>query len=82
MEKPLHHSAPNSANGKPSDFADLELEELARQKVVARLRLLDLPPEEAQSIVEQTLYPQFWECSTTAIGWEESLPSHYGEFDT
>jgi hypothetical protein len=61
--------------------SELELKALAQQKIEARLRLLKMPPEEAQKIVEQTLYPQFWECRTEDYRWEESLPSHYGETD-
>ena len=34
--------------------------QFAEQKTEARMRLLAMPPEEAQSLVDQTLYPQFW----------------------
>ena len=59
----------------------LDSKALAQQKIAARLRLLELPLEEAQAIVEQTLYPQLWECRAEDHHWEESLPSHYGETD-
>jgi hypothetical protein len=58
---------------------DLSSDELAHQKIEARLRVLDLPPNEAQCLVEQTLYPQFWECRVEEHPWEESIPTHYGE---
>ena len=59
--------------------SDLDSNELAQQKIEARLRLLAMLPEEAQGIVEQTLYPQLWECRVEEHQWEESLPTHYGE---
>ena len=58
---------------------DLDSNELAQKKIEARLRLLAMPPEEAQRIVEQTLYPQLWECRIEDHEWEESLPTYYGE---
>ena len=32
-------------------------EQLAKEKIEARMRLLAMPPEEAQRVVETTLYP-------------------------
>ena len=76
MDRSLKNLAQNSVD------ADLVLgKALAQQKIEARLRLLEMLPEEAQKIVEQTLYPQLWECRTEDRLWEESLPSHYGETD-
>jgi hypothetical protein len=63
------------------NISDLDSNELAQKKIEARLRLLAMPPEEAQRIVEQTLYPQLWKCRIEDHQWEESLPTHYGETD-
>lgn len=54
---------------------------LEQEKSEARKELLSLPPIEAQKLVEQTLYPQYWEYSHLEDVWEESLPSCYGEID-
>ena len=51
------------------------LEQLAQAKVQARVRLLAMPPEQAQQIVEQTLFPQCWDVRSEDIRWEESLPT-------
>jgi len=58
-----------------------ESEQLAIEKIEARIRLLAMPPEEAQKLVEQTLYPQYWEFRSEDNIWEESIPTHYGEID-
>ncbi|PSB43220.1 hypothetical protein C7B80_24875 [Cyanosarcina cf. burmensis CCALA 770] len=54
-------------------------EQLAVDKIEARMRLLAMPPEAAQRIVEQTLYPQYWDVRPEDIKWEESIPTNYGE---
>jgi hypothetical protein len=54
-------------------------EQLATDKIEARMRLLAMPPEAAQRIVEQTLYPQHWDVRPEDIKWEESIPTNYGE---
>ena len=46
-------------------------EELAQDKVEARMRLLAMPKEEAQKLVEQTIYPHLWEVRPEDIKWEE-----------
>lgn len=51
-----------------------DIENLLEQKVQARERLLQLPPEEAQRIVDQVLYPQYWQAIDVAV-WEESIES-------
>lgn len=56
-------------------------EQLAQEKVEARMRLLSMPPEEAQKLVDMTLYPQYWEFSLENYTWEESIPAHWGEDD-
>lgn len=56
-------------------------EQLMQEKIEARKRLLALPPEEAQKLVEQTLYPQYWEFRSEDNVWEESIPTIYGEID-
>ena len=76
-EKPPKEPASAGLTSLPG----LDSEALAQQKIAARLRLLELPPEKAQAIVEQTLYPQLWECREDHQ-WEESLPSKYGETDS
>ena len=38
-----------------------------------------MPPEEAQKLVEQTLYPQYWEFNIADHEWAESIPTYYGE---
>jgi hypothetical protein len=81
MNQSLEHSPQKPATAKLAHTSNLELEALAQQKIAARLRLLEMPPEEAQTLVDQTLYPQFWECRREDYRWEESLPSHYGEID-
>lgn len=70
---------PNAENS--SHKADLDSKRLTQQKIEARQRLLAMPPEEAQRIVEQTLYPQYWQCREEDRIWEESLPSRYGKTD-
>ena len=77
-EKPPKEPASAGLTSAPG----LDSEALAQQKIAARLRLLELPPEEAQAIVEQTLYPQLWQCRAEDHHWEESLPSKYGETDS
>ncbi len=56
-------------------------EQLAYDKIQAREKLLSLPPKIAQTQVEQTLYPQYWEYQTNENPWEESIPTSYGETD-
>lgn len=56
-------------------------EQLAEDKIAARMRLLAMPPESAQKLVEQTLYPQSWDVRPEDIKWEESIPTNYGEED-
>ncbi len=52
---------------------------LAQEKIDARMRLLALPPEEAQKLVDQTLYPQYWKFSSEDNIWSETIPTNYGE---
>lgn len=56
-------------------------EQLAQDKIEARIRLLAMPPAEAQKLVEQTLYPQKWSIRLEDIKWEESISTNYGEDD-
>ena len=62
-------------------FLDSESDCLAQEKINARLRLLAMSPESAQKLVEQTLYPQYWEFRSEDNIWEESIPTNYGEID-
>ena len=52
---------------------------LQEEKAEARMRLLQLSPQEAQKQAEATLYPQLWQPNRTA--WEESIPTTYGKTD-
>lgn len=54
-------------------------EQLAQDKIEARMRLLAMPSAEAQKLVEQTLYPQKWSIRLEDIKWEESISTSYGE---
>lgn len=56
-------------------------EQLAQDKIEARIRLLAMPPAEAQKLVEETLYPQKWDVHLEDIKWEESISTNYGEDD-
>ena len=56
-------------------------EQLAQDKIEARMRLLAMPPAEAQKLVEQTLYPQKWSIRLEDIKWSESISTNYGEDD-
>lgn len=47
-------------------------EEYAWGKIEARMRLLAMPKEEAQKLVEQTIYPRLWEVRPEEIKWEGS----------
>lgn len=47
-------------------------EKYAQAKIAARMRLLAMPNEEAQKIVEQTIYPHLWEVCPENIKWEGS----------
>jgi hypothetical protein len=61
---------------------DPESQRLAKEKIEARERLLAMPPEIAQQLVDQTLYPQFWAYAVEDLIWDESIPTHYGEIDS
>jgi len=47
-------------------------EELAQDKIEARMRLLAMPKEEAKKLVEPTIYPHLWEVRPQDIKWEGS----------
>jgi hypothetical protein len=56
-----------------SNFSiETDLKEPTEQKIRARERLLQLPPEEAQRVVDQILYPQFWQAIDVTV-WEETI---------
>jgi hypothetical protein len=59
-----------------------ELQKLAEEKRKAREKVLKLSPKEAQTLVNQTLYPEYWELDITENSWEESIPTNYGKTDT
>lgn len=67
------------ATGLTTLYEDVEMAQLVREKIEARMQLLDMPPEEAQKLADMTLYPQYWSLRTENIKWEESIPSRYGE---
>ncbi|MBA3921109.1 MAG: hypothetical protein H0X31_05110 [Nostocaceae cyanobacterium] len=54
-------------------------ERLSQEKIDARMRLLAMPPEEAQKLANQTLQPQLWRFDPSTHFWDESIPTHYGE---
>ncbi|PZD70187.1 hypothetical protein C1752_17093 [Acaryochloris thomasi RCC1774] len=56
-------------------------EELAAEKIAARKKLLSMPAEEAQALVNQTLHPHLWELDPDQEPWEESIETHDGEMD-
>jgi hypothetical protein len=60
---------------------DRTSEELAVEKIAARQKLLSMDPGEAQQLVNQTLYPEYWELDPNQEPWEESIETHYGETD-
>lgn len=56
-----------------------ESQRLAQEKIDARIRLLAMPLEEAQKLVNQTLYPQHWTFRSEDNIWSETIPTNYGE---
>jgi len=76
-------------NNSPASQLPLDIEviddysdsQLAKEKVSARKRLLAMPPESAQKLVDMTLLPQCWEfkLSNQACVWDETIPTSYGE---
>ncbi len=56
-----------------------ESERLAQEKIEARMRLLAMPPSEAQKLTNQTLKPQYWKFDPSNHVWDESIPTRYGE---
>jgi len=73
-------SAPSVTNNLDDIVVSYEeSQRLAQEKIDARMRLLALPPEEAQKIVDQTLYPQYWKFSSEDNIWSETIPTNYGE---
>lgn len=57
-------------------------EQLQQDKIEARKNLLNLSPEEAQNLVNQTLYPELWQLDMDHHNWEESIPTNYGQTDS
>lgn len=53
------------------------LEKLTQQKIEARKKILKLEPRQAQNLVNQTLYPQYWDFKIEQNSWEESIPTDY-----
>ena len=59
-----------------------ESRQLAQEKIEARMRLLSMPPEEAQKLVDMTLYPQSWKFQPEDNDiWEESLSLYEAKVD-
>jgi len=75
---------PSASQSQPEPLRQIDRssEELAAEKVVARQKLLAMPPEEAQALVNQTLYPHLWTLDPDLEPWEESIETHYGETDS
>lgn len=70
---------PLQPESQPLRPIDRSSEDLAAEKIAARKKLLAMPPEEAQALVNQTLYPQYWTLDPNQDPWEESIDTHYGE---
>ena len=75
------NNLPSQPDPQPFRQIDRSSEELAAEKIVARQKLLAMPPEEAQALVNQTLYPHLWTLDPDQEPWEESIETHYGETD-
>ncbi|MEO0377224.1 MAG: hypothetical protein AAF329_21955 [Cyanobacteria bacterium P01_A01_bin.17] len=71
----------SQAESEPLRFIDRTSEDLAAEKIAARKKLLSMPPEEAQALVNQILHPHLWELDPDQEPWEESIETHYGEYD-
>lgn len=59
-----------------------QLQKLAQEKIEARQKLINLSAKEAQKLVDQTLYPEYWDFNINEHSWEESIPTNYGQTDT
>jgi hypothetical protein len=46
---------------------------LAQEKVEARQRLLEMPPQQAQEIVNNILFPELWDIDLENLGWSDRL---------
>lgn len=55
------------------DEDNLTWQDWNQQKIEARRKLLELPPEEAQKQVESILYPQYWQLDLNQSLWQESF---------
>ncbi len=58
-----------------------DLQKLAQEKIEAR-KILKLTQKKAEKLVNQTLYPEYWQFDIREHSWEESIPTHYGKIDT
>lgn len=61
---------------------NLNTEDWNLQKIEARQKLLALPPEEAQAIVESILYPQYWRLDLNQSMWQDSFYPDDDEIDS
>lgn len=68
-------SNPNEVNDDII-VSSIESERLAQEKIEARMRLLIIPPSEAQKLANQTLQPHYWKFDPSTHVWEESIPTH------
>lgn len=59
-----------------------EQKKLEQEKIEARAKLQQLPPKEAQNLVNETLYPQWWQMDLSSHSWEETIPINYGQTHT
>lgn len=77
------HPSPSlsQSESQPLRFSDLSSEELEVEKIAARQKLLSMPPEEAQALVNQVLHPHLWELDPDRESWKESIETHYGDTD-
>lgn len=54
-------------------------EKFEREKIEARMRLLEMLPEKAQEISNKTLSPQNWKLDESNLDWEESIETDGNE---
>jgi hypothetical protein len=46
---------------------------LAQEKVEARQKLLEIPPQQAQELVNNILFPELWDIDLKNINWSDRL---------
>ena len=74
---------PSASQSQPEPLRQIDRSsaELAAEKIAARQKLLAMPPDEAQELVNQTLHPHLWTLDPDQDPWEESIATHYGDYE-